>query len=168
VINIIQHNFNLARNKMSIIKGFLTTLTCALVSFPTTALSQRNSEDDALKASVLIAVAQSLGADPLNLPDYQAELQVARVVSDTALICGASLGGHFLTPAVANKMILRAVDLVKQKNPSLWERPRYVRDLIVVSAVSFEAGRFAGASKEYRATLAASAPATPECKPVDQ
>jgi hypothetical protein len=148
---------------MSKANKLLIILTGALVSLPPIALSQETKDDDALKASVLVAVAQSLGADPSNLPDYQTDLQAARKVADTASLCGTSSGSKFLTPAVANKVVLRAVDIVKKTNPSLWERPRYVRDLIVISAVSFEAGRFAGTSKEYRAALAASAPAPSNC-----
>ncbi|MFM0632639.1 hypothetical protein [Paraburkholderia xenovorans] len=149
---------------MSIANKIVVTLIGALVSLPTIALSQQASDDDALKASVLVAVAQSLGADPSNLPEYQADLQAARRVADTASICGSGSGGQFLTPDIANKVISKAVDLVKQKNASFWERPHYVRDLIVVSAVSFEAGRLAGTSKEYRAALAASAPTPSNCK----
>jgi hypothetical protein len=148
---------------MSNANKLLIILTGALVSLPTIALSQQTSDDDALKSSVLVAVAQSLGADPSNLPSYQTDLQAARRVADTASLCGKSSDTKFLTPEVAKKVILRAVDLVKKNNPSLWDRPSFVRDLIVVSAVSFEAGRFAGTSKEYRAALAASVPAPSKC-----
>lgn len=135
-------------------------LVSIAVSLPTASFGQQEV-DDKLQTAVIASVAQSLGADPANLPDYMAELKTARRTADVAALCGPA--PQFLTPDVAKKVIARAVDLLKKSSNSLWERPRYVRDLIVVSAASFEAGRLAGTNKEYRVTLAASAPASSNC-----
>lgn len=149
---------------MSVTNKLVVIIIGALVSIPTITLGQTPSDDDTLRAAVLVAVAQALGADSSNLPDYQVDLQVARKAADMASLCGMSTGGQFLQSDVANKVVLKAVDLVKEKNLSFWERPRYVRDLIVVSAVSFEMGRLAGTSKAYRDELVAGAPDPSKCK----
>ncbi|MFM0420046.1 hypothetical protein [Paraburkholderia aromaticivorans] len=138
-------------------------LASLAASLQSVALGQQKVDEN-LQVEVVTVVAQSLGADPANLPDYAAELQAARLTADVVALCGPTPKAQFLTPAVANKVIARAVDLLKQKSQSLWERPRYVRDLVIVSAASFEAGRLAGTSKEYRAAVAASAPAASDCK----
>jgi len=138
-------------------------LALLATSLPPVALGQQKVDEN-LQVEVVAAVAQSLGADLANLPDYAAELKAARLTADLAALCGPTPKAQFLTPAVADKVIAHAVDSLKQKSQSLWERPRYVRDLVIVSAASFEAGRLAGTSKEYRAGVAASAPAASECK----
>ncbi len=108
-----------------------------------------------LQADIVTAVAQALGAVPDQLPDYNAELQTARHEADVATICGGAGKPRFLNPTVANKVVARALDLVKQSNAAVAERPQYVTDLIIASAVSFEAGRLAGSTPEYRAALCA-------------
>ncbi|MDN7909074.1 hypothetical protein [Burkholderia cepacia] len=140
----------------------LGTAFFVTASLPLICLGEQTAEDK-LRTDVITAVAQALGADPGNLPDYATELRAARRTADVATFCGPNPQAQFLTPQVADKVTARAITLLKQKNSSLWERPQFVRDLIVVSAASFEAGRIAGTTKEYRAGLAASAPAGANC-----
>lgn len=141
-------------------KRIVFAVVSIAASLPTASIGQQKV-DDKLQAEVVIAVAAALGANPANVPSYEAELKTARRTADVAALCGPA--PQFLTPAIAEKVVARAIELLKLKDDSLWERPRYVRDLIVVSATSFEAGRFAGMSKEYRTALVASVSTPSNC-----
>lgn len=120
------------------------------------------SADNRLQAEIVVAVAQSLGADPAALPDYNEALKRARREADVTAVCGPQPKAQFLNEKMTEKVIAHALDILKRNNPAVSERPRYITDLIVTSAVSFEAGRLAGATAEYRAALcSASAPTAP-------
>lgn len=124
---------------------------CAIIS-PLEASAQW-STDDALQTQVVAAVAKSLGADPEQIPNYNDELKQARREADAATICGNSSVPQFLNEAVATKVFKNTLFLLKKNDVSVSERPRYVADLIITSAASFEAGRLAASTDEYRASL---------------
>lgn len=144
--------------------GAVVSLTLAtIVMMSPVASVGQPSADETIQYDVIIAVAQALGADAAKLPSYDSELKMARRSADFAAVCGGNSKGQFLTPAVAEKVVAHALASLKQKSPSLWERPRYIRDLIIVSAASFEAGRLAATTKEYLAELTANAPPGTVC-----
>lgn len=138
---------------------FIAGLAAPLVLMSGAANAQVSS-DGRLQADIITAVAQSLGANPAALPEYNEELKAARREADIAAVCGPQPKIQFLNKGMAEKVIAHAIGILQRNHAAVSERPRYITDLIVTSAVSFEAGRLAGATTGYRAGLCA-APAPP-------
>jgi hypothetical protein len=83
-------------------KRFVAGLAASLVLLSAAANGQMSAENQ-LQAETVAAVAQSLGADPAALPDYNDDLKSARREADVAAVCGPQPKAQFLNNTMARR-----------------------------------------------------------------